>query len=87
MIRFFSRKNRRKIAFLAVFGLICSTYNATARDRKWEVANSDKTSPTSLSADDPIVEYIAHSQGNMQLVIGNNGTFGTEGTSKLQIPY
>lgn len=27
----------------------------------------------------PIVEYAAHNRGNIQLAVGNNGTFGTEG--------
>lgn len=31
------------------------------------------------AASDPIVEYTAHNRGNIQLAIGNNGTFGTLG--------
>ncbi|MEA1980067.1 MAG: hypothetical protein U9N54_03735, partial [candidate division Zixibacteria bacterium] len=32
-----------------------------------------------VASDRPTIEYAAHNRGNIQLAVGNNGTFGTEG--------
>lgn len=38
--------------------------------------------PTQSTASTPKVEFTAHTRGNIQLALANNGTFGTEGTGQ-----
>ncbi len=83
MKRLFSVKVRQKLVFLAVFTLLLNTA-ISAQDRKSDRLESDKTRELTVStATRPAVQHAAHTQGKMQLVVSNNGTFGTEGTSQI----
>jgi len=39
------------------------------------------TAPALAKAGGPVIKYTAHTRGNMQLVVGNNGTFGYYGSA------
>ncbi|MEW6412376.1 MAG: hypothetical protein AB1483_07870 [Candidatus Zixiibacteriota bacterium] len=78
MYRFFAVKTRQQLVLLAVFAL--ATSSIFGRDVVSKVPTT-RTIPLS-SYENPVIQYSAHSRGNMQLIIGNNGTFGTEGTAK-----
>ncbi len=41
--------------------------------------SSKQINSNTIASDRPIIEYAAHNRGNIQLAVGNNGTFGTEG--------
>ncbi|UCD63265.1 MAG: hypothetical protein JSW34_11010 [Candidatus Zixiibacteriota bacterium] len=83
MNRLFYQGTRQKVAFLAVLVFAITSVTTHAADIKSMIAAGEKPGLTSLSADVPVVLYSAHTRGNMQLVIGNNGTFGTEGQSEV----
>ncbi len=69
-------KSRWKTIFLAVFVLMLSFAVSQARNVKL-LAKIEKSSAVNLATDAPVVGNAAHSQGNMQLIIRNNGTFGS----------
>ena len=79
MAKIFSARTRQKVVFLAVFVLLTSTFDASGRDVISKIPDSLKFTPTLAATAIPVMEYATHNQGNMQLMIGNNGTFGTEG--------
>ncbi|UCE25711.1 MAG: hypothetical protein JSU74_06625, partial [Candidatus Zixiibacteriota bacterium] len=83
MKMFLDLKTCRKVVFSAVFAFLTGTFSSTATDIKSLIATEGKAPPTSLSADVPVVRYTAHTRGNMQLIIANNGTFGTEGRFEI----
>ncbi len=58
---------------------------ALTRDAKLDRLARVKDNSVTLTSVGPIVEYAAHRQGKMALLVGNNGTFGTEGTSPVDV--
>jgi len=69
---------------LAAFGIFLSLPFAQARDYKSAKTSTAKNDDVDLLADDrPRVEFAIHTKGQMALVIGNNGTFGTQGESEV----
>ncbi len=54
-----------------------STNARTAIDPK---LTSKQTTRTRTSQAQPVIEYAIHDRGNLQLVVSNNGTFGTQGS-------
>ena len=78
MTRLRRDKYRHRSLLLAVFILLFGAGDGTARDIKTEKLLAGKNTAANLSATDPVVGYARHSQGNMQLIVRNNGTFGSE---------
>lgn len=74
-------KSRSVILLLTVFSLFVTSFQLSAREAnpKAEIISGSKRPFPSKAALDPTVDYIAHSRGNMQLVVANNGQFGTFG--------
>ncbi|UCG62705.1 MAG: hypothetical protein JSV52_05310 [Candidatus Zixiibacteriota bacterium] len=85
MNKIFRFKSRQKMVFLAVSVLLLNIAETSARDPKTDKLLTERTPSSTVLSDRPIVEYAAHSQGSMVLMIGNNGTFGCEGTSQEDV--
>ena len=67
----------------SAFILLIALAVVEAREVDPKTACLERSRPGPKSAADPVVEYAAHTRGNIQLAIGNNGTFGTRGRSIL----
>ncbi len=81
MGKIFRLKSRQRLVCLAVSILLLNIAETSARDPKVERLLTEKTPSSVVLTENPIVEYAAHTQGSMVLMIGNNGTFGCEGRS------
>ena len=79
MIYRFINKDRQKLVFLAVFLLLAIGGSVNSDELDPKTASLRKAPQHTAAADNPVLEYTAHNRGNMQLAIGNNGTFGTGG--------
>ena len=79
MIVRFIYKDRRKLVFLAVFLMLVIGQTAYTRELDPKSASLERSAHQATASDNPVLQYTAHNRGNMQLAIGNNGTFGTGG--------
>ncbi|UCD63068.1 MAG: hypothetical protein JSW34_09950 [Candidatus Zixiibacteriota bacterium] len=68
----------RFILLLAAATVVTCAPSTDARNPKLEKLTAVKNVATTLSAARPMVGAAVHTQGQMQLVIRNNGTFGAE---------
>ncbi len=79
-------KSRHNIIVLSTLFIFCfllyPSVNAETYNPKSNYKAKLNRPPLSLESL-PIVEYAAHNRGNIQLVIANNGTFGTEGNTVI----
>lgn len=75
-------KDRPIIILMAVFSILITSLDLQAREINPKLNRIDKSQPYQLSSsNDPIVYYAAHTRGNMQLAVANNGTFGSYGST------
>ena len=78
--KLFNSRDRQFIIILTVFSILLSSFDLSAREVNPKLAGVDVKQRNMLStSNDPIVYYAAHTKGNMQLAVGNNGQFGTFG--------
>lgn len=68
------------LAWSAIILLFALTV-VEAREVDPKTATLERSRPGPKSTAGPVVEYAVHNRGNIQLAIGNNGTFGTRGRS------
>ena len=66
------------ISFIAIQLILSSVFALEPYNPKINRLSKQKINNI-ITSDRPIVEYAAHNRGNIQLAVGNNGTFGTEG--------
>ncbi|MEW5995733.1 MAG: hypothetical protein AB1744_15245, partial [Candidatus Zixiibacteriota bacterium] len=70
------------MAVVTAFLLPVSTVSALGAEMNPKLGAQEKFHRRQTAAGDrPVVEYTAHSRGNIQLAIANNGTFGTLGST------
>jgi hypothetical protein len=77
-----NRLDRIAILFLVLAGQLVSVCPVIARDSypRSKIEATQRRAQPAISRETPIVNYTAHDRGKMQVMIANNGTFGTFGS-------
>lgn len=79
-----SYKSRLLIKWSSMIILAVLTFSETDARSNPKVDLSQRNQISSFSTSEtPVVEYAVHNRGNMQIVLGNNGTFGSFGSPQV----